>query len=192
MFERKRVIKPAAKRPAARKVCAWGRVSLLTFFGEAKKVSGARCRSTQRLQKKFRGWSQHSISHRSKKLYGRSQRLQSNNPFNSCFQILPDACPLARVFRAFQKGCPGTLINRPFQKRCPERLYPRAFQSGCPEARVNSAPPGRCSEVLYPRGFRCISQTGRELENAVEKRRRISRKSWPEARVFRASPMGML
>ena len=48
-----------ARRQAAPRqgvFCAWGRFSLLTFFGEAKKVSGVRCRTAQRRQEEFRGW----------------------------------------------------------------------------------------------------------------------------------------
>ena len=80
------LIKPADKQTRDKESSApGGRVSLLTFFGEAKKVSGARCRSAQRHQEKPRG---------------RGQRLQLNNPFNPCFFVLPGTCPLARVNRA--------------------------------------------------------------------------------------------
>ena len=46
---------PPTSNPRQGVFCAWGRVSLLTFFGEAKKVSGARCRPAQRHQKKSCG-----------------------------------------------------------------------------------------------------------------------------------------
>ena len=51
------LIKPADKQTRDKESSApGGRLSLLTFFGEAKKVSGARCRSAQRHQEEFRGW----------------------------------------------------------------------------------------------------------------------------------------
>ena len=44
-----RVFKPAAKQTRDKEFSApRGRLSLLTFFGEAKKVSGVRCRTAQR------------------------------------------------------------------------------------------------------------------------------------------------
>ena len=47
---------PPPSNPRQGVFCAWGRLSLLTFFDEAKKVSGVRCHSAQRHQEEFREW----------------------------------------------------------------------------------------------------------------------------------------
>ena len=100
----------------------WGRVSLLTFFGEAKKVSGVRCRTAQRHQKKSHEWKS-------------ARRL---------WQFLYLKCLRVPALKSFIRAGFGA----------------------------------------SPRQRRIGKTRGR-------KRRCISKKRWPEARVFRASPRGM-
>ena len=152
------LIKPAAKRPSDKEILRLGSLSLLTFFGDLKKVSGARCRTAQRHQEEFRGWKSARRSWQS--LYLKYLRAPDRQP--AYLGHLQAGCSETLINRAFQRCLPGNALSTRVsehlphrgnwknagaeaqahpKKRWPEARVFRAFQRGRPEPHVNRASP---------------------------------------------------